>query len=115
MRTATFPAVRTTPENRALVESVLRPGETLSTFIEESLQERARWRKEDEAFYARAMEAAKRIRAGGKTYTLDETISSLRSQIQSAREKQATAGLASSTVTQRKKTIATPKKTKAAA
>ncbi len=78
MRTATFPAVRTTPENRALVESVLRPGETLSTFIEETLQEKARWRKEDEAFYARAMEASKRIREGGKTYSHDEVMKMLR-------------------------------------
>ena len=115
MRTATFPAVRTSPENRALVESVLRPGETLSTFIEESLQERARWRKEDQAFYARAMEAAKRIREGGKTYTLDETISSLRTQIQRAREKQAASDTASSAMIQRKKTAATTKKIKATA
>ena len=80
MRTATFPAVRTTPENRALVESVLRPGETLSTFIEETLQEKARWRKEDEAFYTRAFEAAQRIREGGKTYTIDEVMTSLRAK-----------------------------------
>ena len=62
MRTATFPVVRTTPETRAYVESTLRPGETLSTFIEESVLEIAKRRKEDEAFYARAMEASKRIR-----------------------------------------------------
>lgn len=115
MRTATFPAVRTTPEHRALVESVLRPGETLSTFIEETLQQKAQWRKEDEAFYARAMQAAKRIREGGKTYTLDETVSSLRAQIQRAREKQAVPDAASSTLVQRKKTAATPKKAKATA
>ena len=115
MRTATFPAVRTTPENRALVESVLRPGETLSTFIEESLQERARWRKEDEAFYARAMEAAKRIRAGGKTYTLDETIASLRKQLQNAREKQSLPDVPKMDVTHSKKTAIKTKKTKAAA
>lgn len=115
MRTATFPVVRTTPETRALVESTLRPGETLSTFIEESVMERAKWRKEDEAFYARAMEAAKRIGAGGKTYTLDETISSLRTQIQRAREKQAAPDTALSAGIQRKKTPAAPKKTKVAA
>ena len=79
MRTATFPAVRTSPENRALVESVLRPGETLSTFIEETLQEKARWRKEDEAFYARAREASSQIKAGKmKTYTHEEVMQGLR-------------------------------------
>lgn len=115
MRTATFPAVRTTPENRALVESVLRPGETLSTFIEETLYLKAQRRKEDEAFYARGMEAANRIRAGGKTYTLDETIAGLRAQIQRAREKQVVPEIATLPVSQRKKTATTLKKTKAVA
>lgn len=88
MRTATLPAVRVTPETRSLVESVLREGETLSTFIEDTVRERAQWRKEDEAFYARAMAAAKRLDESGKSYTLDETIASLRAQIQRARERQ---------------------------
>lgn len=87
MRTATFPVVRTTPETRALVESALRPGETLSNFIEESVLERAKWRKEDEAFYARAIEAAKRIDAGGKTYTLDEVMASLRAMTDKKRRE----------------------------
>jgi hypothetical protein len=114
MRTATFPAVRTTPEARALVESTLRPGETLSTFIEETVLQKAQWRKEDQAFYARAMAASKRIDEGGPTYTLEETIASLRAQIQRAREKQSTPDLASSSVTQRKAAKSTVKKTKAA-
>ena len=67
MRTATFPVVRTTPETRALVESVLRQGETLSTFIEESVLERAKRRNEDDAFHARAIAASKRVDAGEPT------------------------------------------------
>lgn len=78
MSASTFPVVRTTAENRAFVESALRPNETLSAFIEESVMERARARKEDEAFYARAIAASKRIDAGGKTYTIDEVMASLR-------------------------------------
>lgn len=113
MRTATFPAVRTSPENRALVESVLRPGETLSTFIEETLHQKAQWRKDDEAFYAKAMQAANGIREGGKTYTLDETITSLRAQIQRARNKPAPTDITTVPPGQRK-TPAAPKKTRAA-
>ena len=67
MRTATFPAVRTTPETRAFVEAALRQGETLSTFIEESVLERAKRRKEDDEFYARAIAASKRVDAGEPT------------------------------------------------
>jgi hypothetical protein len=89
MRTATFPAVRTTPEDRALVESVLRPGETLSTFIEETLKQKAQSRKEDEAFYARAMEASKRIREGGKTYSHDAVMKMLRDMTEKKKREMA--------------------------
>jgi hypothetical protein len=78
MRTATLPAVRVSPDTRSLIESVLREGETLSTFIEQTLKQQALQRKEDAAFYARGLAAAKRIDEGGKTYTLDEVMTSLR-------------------------------------
>jgi hypothetical protein len=78
MRTATLPAVRVSPDTRSLIESVLRDGESLSTFIEQTAKQQALRRKEDDAFYARAMAASKRIDEGGKTYTLDEVMTSLR-------------------------------------
>ncbi len=78
MSAATFPVVRTTAEDRAFVESALRPNETLSSFIQESIMERAKARKEDEAFYARAIAASKRIDAGGKTYSHEEVMDMLR-------------------------------------
>jgi hypothetical protein len=78
MRTATLPAVRVSPDTRSLIESVLREGESLSTFIEQTAKQQAMRRKEDDAFYARGLAAAKRIDEGGKTYTLDEVIVSLR-------------------------------------
>lgn len=78
MRTATLPAVRVSPDTRSLIESVLRQGESLSTFIEQTAKQQALRRKEDDAFYARGLAAAKRVDAGGKTYTLDEVMSSLR-------------------------------------
>jgi hypothetical protein len=78
MRTATLPAVRVSPDIRALIESVLREGESLSTFIEQTAKQQAVRRKEDDAFYARGLAAAKRVDEGGKTYTLDEVMVSLR-------------------------------------
>lgn len=87
MSAATFPVVRTTAENRAFVESALRSGETLSAFIEESVMERAKARKEDEAFYARAIAASKRIDAGGKTYTIDEVMASLRTMTEKKKQE----------------------------
>jgi hypothetical protein len=87
MSAATFPVVRTTAEDRAFVESALRPNETLSSFIQESIMERARARKEDEAFYARAIAASKRIDSGGKTYTIDEVMTSLREMTEKKKQE----------------------------
>lgn len=78
MRTATLPAVRVTRETRLLIESALREGETLSTFIEQAAAQHARWRKEDEAFYARGLAAAQRLDAGGPSITVDQSLARLR-------------------------------------
>jgi hypothetical protein len=88
MRTATLPAVRVAPELRARVEANLRPGETLSTYIEQVVEEHTRWREEDAAFIARAIDASKRLDAGGKFFTAEQSIARLRAQIQRARAKQ---------------------------
>ncbi len=87
MRTATLPAVRVTPDTRALIESVLKEGESLSTFIEETVRKHAAWRKEDEAFHARAALASKRLAEGGNFFTAEESIARLRAQVQRARDK----------------------------
>ena len=41
---------------------MLRKGEALSTFIEDSLIKQAQWRKEDAEFYARGQAAAAKAR-----------------------------------------------------
>jgi hypothetical protein len=87
MRTATLPAVRVSPDTRALIESVLKEGESLSTFIEETVRKHATWRKEDEAFHARAALASERLANGGKFFTAEESIARLRAQVQRARDK----------------------------
>ncbi len=87
MRTATLPAVRVSPDTRTLIESVLKEGESLSTFIVETVRQHAAWRKEDEAFHARAALASKRLAEGGKFFTAEESIARLRAQVQHARDK----------------------------
>ena len=78
MKTSTLPVVRVSPETRALIESVLKEGESLSTFIEESATRQASWRKEDEAFYARAARASELVKAGKmRTYSLDDVMKGL--------------------------------------
>lgn len=79
MKTATLPAVRVSPDVRLLAESVLREGETLSMFIEDSLKKHTQWRKDDAEFYARGLRASQLVTAGKmRTYTLDEVMANLR-------------------------------------
>ena len=89
MKTATLPAVRVAPEVRQLVESVLKEGESLSTFIEETVKKQAQWRKEDEAFYAEAARRSALLKAGKmKTITAEESIRRLRAQIEKKKAMQ---------------------------
>ena len=92
MLTATLPAVRVSPDTRSLMEFVLHKGESLSTFIEQTAKQQAMRRKEDDAFYARGLAAAKRVDEGGKTCTLDEVMVSLREM--SAKKRHELANLA---------------------
>lgn len=90
MRTATLPAVRVSPETRALIESVLKEGESLSTFIEDSAKRQASWRKEDEAFYARAQRSSELVKDGKmRTSSLDEVMKGLK--VITAKKKRAVA------------------------
>jgi hypothetical protein len=89
MRTATLPAVRTTPETRQLIESVLREGETLSMFIEETARKHAQWRKEDEAFYAEALRRSADLKAGKtKAIPFDEVMQDLRAMVERKKKEQ---------------------------
>ncbi len=87
MRTATLPAVRVSPDTRSLIESVLKEGETLSTFIEETVRTQAEWRKEDQAFYAEALRRSALVKSGKmKTVSHEEVIQGLRNKLE--RKKQ---------------------------
>ena len=92
MKTAILPAVRVSPETRTLIESVLKDGETLSTFIEDSVKRQASWRQEDAEFYARALRASELVKAGKmRTHTLDEVMLGLRNITEEKKQVKAAA------------------------
>ncbi|MES2362751.1 MAG: YlcI/YnfO family protein [Pseudomonadota bacterium] len=92
MKTATLPAVRVSPETRKLIESVLKEGETLSTFIEDSATRQASWRKDDAEFYARALRTSALVKAGKmRTHTLDEVMLGLRNITEAKKRTKAAA------------------------
>ncbi len=89
MKTATLPAVRVTPDLRKMAEAVLKDGETLSMFVEDSVRKQAQMREEDRAFYARGLASMERVLAGEKTYTVAESMARLRAAIERKKAEKA--------------------------
>lgn len=77
MKTATLPSLRVTADFREAAESVLKDGETLSSFVEDSVRREVEIRKSQADFIARglaAREEAKKKRVfitGRKTFLLN--------------------------------------------
>ncbi|WP_333629965.1 YlcI/YnfO family protein, partial [Agrobacterium cavarae] len=55
MKSATLPPLRVEPEFREKAQSVLREGETLSSFIEEAVRKQVEIRKSQAEFIARGL------------------------------------------------------------
>jgi len=77
MKSATIPPLRVTPSLRQEVESVLKEGETLSGFVEESLRRHVEQRKFQQNFMARALSARERAEVTGNYVSKDQLMSSL--------------------------------------
>ncbi len=86
MKTSTLPAVRVTPEVRELAESVLKKGETLSMFIEDSLRKETEFRKTQNEFIARGIASGIEARQTGIYVTAQDSLARLRS-MQSTKRK----------------------------
>jgi len=87
MKSATIPSLRVTPEFRHDAESVLREGESLSAFVEESLREHIERRRTQREFIARGLAAREAAKSSGQYASKDEVMSSLRSILDAQRDK----------------------------
>jgi hypothetical protein len=87
MRTATLPAIRVAPELREKIESVLDPGESLSSFIEASLRSAAEYRAVQQEFHARGRRSQEEFDATGISYTTEEVVDKLRAKTRRRREQ----------------------------
>jgi predicted transcriptional regulator len=85
MKTATIPSLRVDPELRAAVESVLTEGETLSSFLEDSLKKQIHYRKTQAEFIARGLAAREESKLTGEYYDADEVHSELRAMLEAKR------------------------------
>lgn len=81
MKSASIPSLRVAPELRAAAESVLKEGETLSAFVENSLKAQIEHRRAQAEFIARGMAAREEAKRTGVYYSADEVVDELREML----------------------------------
>lgn len=77
MKTASIPSLRVDPELRSAAESVLQEGETLSSFVEQSLRANIQRRRAQQEFIARGLVARDAARDSGEYFAADEVLHDL--------------------------------------
>ncbi|MFZ3019738.1 MAG: YlcI/YnfO family protein [Gallionella sp.] len=87
MKTATMPALRVRPELRQAAEEILRPGETLSAFVEDSLRRNVELRRAQQEFIARGLASRDAAKKSGVYFSLEEVLQELDDMLASAKKK----------------------------
>jgi predicted transcriptional regulator len=87
MKTATTPSLRVDPELRHAAESVLQDGESLSSFVEQSLRINIDHRRAQQAFIERGLAAHDEAQRAGECFSADEVLRELDEMHASARAK----------------------------
>ncbi len=77
MKTATMPALRVQPDLRLAAEQSLRPGETLSAFVEDSLRRNVEFRRTQQEFIARGLASRDAAKKSGVYFSSDEVLQEL--------------------------------------
>ncbi|MCD6525502.1 MAG: prevent-host-death protein [Desulfuromonas sp.] len=84
MKSSTIPSVRVEPELRQAAENVLRDGETLSNFMEESLRAGIRHRKAQQEFITRGLASRDEARQTGEYFSAKAVFDELSGMLTSA-------------------------------
>lgn len=92
MKNSIIPAVRVSPELRESAEELLREGESLSSFVEESVRRNVEFRVTQKAFVNRALESALRAKQTGAYVPVSETLRKVSDRIQEAKARRNDAG-----------------------
>ena len=78
MKTSALPTVRIEPALRSELESVLRQGENLSSFVESAVRKAVESRRQQAEFHARGQVSWDELQRTGVSYSVDEVLSTLR-------------------------------------
>ncbi|HLP98184.1 MAG TPA: YlcI/YnfO family protein [Sideroxyarcus sp.] len=87
MKTATMPALRVQPELRQAAEEILRPGETLSAFVEDSLRRNVALRRNQQEFIARGLASRDEAKRTGVYFSSEEVLAELDDILTTAKKK----------------------------
>ena len=87
MKTAALPPVRVSPETRHEAESLLRAGESLTSFISDALSQHIENRKAQDEFLARGLASAKEARLTGEYVSAATVLRKMESRLQRAKSR----------------------------
>ena len=87
MKSSSIPSIRVAPELRQAAESVLREGETLSSFMEESLRAGILHRKAQQEFIARGLASRDEAKRTGEYYSAQSVLDELHTMLDDAEKK----------------------------
>lgn len=89
MKTASMPSLRVDPELRNAAEGVLREGESLSSFVEQSIRASIERRRLHGEFIARGLASRDDARRSGEYFSADEVHDELDAALCAAEKKAA--------------------------
>ncbi|EQD43410.1 hypothetical protein B2A_00475 [mine drainage metagenome] len=89
MKSASLPSLRVDPELRQAAESVLHDGESLSSFMEQSLRALVTLRQNQREFVARGLAAREQARRTGTYYSATAVHDGLRAMLATAGKRPA--------------------------
>lgn len=89
MKSATFPSIRVEPELRDAAEDVLGEGETLSSFVEQSIREGIERRRNQSEFISRGIASRDAARRTGDYVPASEMLEKLERRLDTLRTTRA--------------------------
>ena len=87
MKTASIPSLRVDPELRHDVESVLREGETLSSFMEHALRASIQSRRAQREFIARGLASRDEAKRSGEYFAASDVLVEMEEMLSQADAK----------------------------
>lgn len=87
MKTATIPSLRVAPELRLAAERVLLEGESLSSFVEQSLRAHIQLRQVQQEFIARGLASRDAAQQTGEYFAVEEILADLDNMLARAKSK----------------------------